>query len=99
MELAVIGGSAFTLGFALSGIKRIIEADVNPAVAFKQTMQEGNVGIIITDEATMSKLDEHVRDDIEHSVKPVVVVLSAEATQEGLRKMIKKSIGVDLLKE
>ena len=99
MELAVIGGSEFTLGFALAGIKKIMEADADPAAAFKQAMQDGSVGIIITDEATVAKLEEHVREDVERSVKPVIVVLSAEATQESLRKMIKKSIGVDLLKD
>lgn len=99
MELAIIGGSEFALGFALAGVKRIIEVDGNPAPAFKQAMQEEGVGIIITDGATLAKLDEHVREDVERSVKPVVVALSMETTQESLRKMIKKSIGVDLLKE
>ncbi len=99
MELAVIGSNGFTLGFALAGIKRLVDRDADPAPAFRQVMQQAEVGIIITDEATMAKLDERTRDDVERSVRPVIVVLSTEATQESLRKMIKKSIGVDLLKD
>ncbi len=99
MELSIVGGSAFTLGFALTGIRRIEETEENPALAFRKVMQDANVGIIITDEPTLNQLDEHTREDVERSVKPVVVVLSADMAQDSLRKLIKKSIGVDLLKE
>jgi vacuolar-type H+-ATPase subunit F/Vma7 len=99
MELAVIGGSGFTLGFALSGIRRIVDVEGDPAPAFRKLMQEPEIGILLTDEETLARLDENAREDVERSVRPVVVVLSAEATQESLRRMILKSIGVDLLKE
>jgi len=44
------------------------------------------------------QLDEHDRMDIEESVMPVFLPLSINASQEGLRKMIIKSVGVDLWK-
>ncbi len=99
MELAVIGGSEFTLGFALTGIRHIVVVDTDVAAAFKRVMHENNIGIVITDEATMGKLDDDNREQVEQSMRPVVVVLSTEGTQESLRRLIRKSIGVDLLKE
>lgn len=97
MELAVIGESAFTLGFSLSGIRHIRSVEGDAAATFKEFMAHADIGIILTDQTTMDALPEHFRSSVQASLKPVIVVISAEAgAQEALRKMIKKSIGVDL---
>ena len=94
MELAVIGESEFTLGFRLAGIRKVIEVkDAEKDV--KKMMEEANVGIVIMDEKTLDELDENIKEDVTNSIKPVFVVISEQ--QEELRKMIIKSIGVDLL--
>lgn len=97
LEIVVIGTPKFVLGFRLAGVRKIIEAEDNPLNKIKEIMADPNVGIIIADSETISKLDEYDRLDIESSVKPVVIVLSEEATSDSLRKMIRKSIGVDLM--
>jgi len=96
LELCVVGSSKFVLGFQLAGIRNTIEADETSLKLFRECMQNQSVGIIITDEETMEKFDEHDRLQIESSVRPVVIILSETASSDSLRKMIKKSIGVDL---
>jgi V/A-type H+/Na+-transporting ATPase subunit F len=99
MEIAVLGKSEFTLGFMLAGIQRIHTVERNPEKAIDQLMQEKDVGIIIIDSAVLDNLDEKTQESVERSVKPVFVPVSTEASQENLRKMIIKSIGVDLMAE
>jgi len=96
LELAVLGSSQFILGFQLAGIRNTIEAGNNTLSQIKEIMNDPKTGIIITEESIMNRLDEHDRSDIEASIKPVIIVLSQQAESESLRKMIKKSIGVDV---
>jgi V/A-type H+/Na+-transporting ATPase subunit F len=99
MEIAVIGSNAFTLGFQLAGIRRIEEIEEgksNTAEKMKGLLKEEDIAVILTNQETIDLLDESTSEDALTSVKPVVVVLSTEGSQEGLRKMIIKSIGVDL---
>ncbi|MBW2999874.1 V-type ATP synthase subunit F [Candidatus Woesearchaeota archaeon] len=96
LELAVVGGSEFTLGFKLAGIRKIFDVEGKASEQIRKVMQDPNVGIMVIDDKTVEALDEPLKEDITNSVKPVSVVLSTKATQEELRKMIIKSIGVDL---
>lgn len=102
MQIAVIGGPEFTLGFRIAGIRDVhdVEKQQDAAAKMRELMQAGKTGIIIADEKAMGLLDEKTREAAEAAVKPVTVVVSAEASaQETLRKMIIKSIGVDLWKD
>ncbi|MCX8146923.1 MAG: V-type ATP synthase subunit F [Candidatus Woesearchaeota archaeon] len=100
MQIAVIGLPEFTLGFRLVGIRNIIDIDMerdNPSEKMKELIARNDIGIIISDEKVINVIDERTREIVERSVRPVNVVVSTEATaQETLRKMIIKSIGVDL---
>ncbi len=97
-DIAVIGEAEFTLGFALTGIRRVINpTDANTEI--RPLLEDKTVGIVIIDETTMGKLDDHVKEDVVTSIEPVFVTVSATAQQEELRKMILQSIGVDLMKE
>lgn len=101
MELSVVGGPEFTLGFRISGIRNIhdVEDGAKAASAIKSLMQDERIGIIITDDRTLNSIDERTREDAERCVKPVTVVVSTDpSAQDALRKMILKSIGVDLWK-
>jgi|SRR3989338_1479167 len=93
MNIAALGSSVFTLGFRLAGVRQVSEnaADMNTL------LREDNLGIIITDTATFDALDDNTKEDALRSIKPVVVVVS-DQPQEELRKMIIRSIGVDLMK-
>ena len=106
MDVAVFGGSEFTLGFMLAGIKQIITIDEKEesraAAAEKkldELLAEKELGIVIIDDRLLNQMDERTREKVERSVRPVFVPLSTEASQDTLRKMIIKSIGVDLMRE
>ena len=95
MELAVIGKSEFTLGFRLAGIKKVVEFKKEEDII--GMLNDHTLGIVITDQEIFDGLNEHLKEDVMHSITPVFVVASAKP-QEGLRNMIIRSIGVDLLK-
>jgi len=97
-EIAVVGKSEFTMGYRLAGIKNVVTTR-NPQIALKEFIEKKNVGIVILDSQSIDALDEDDKEEVVNSINPVFVVVSEEAHQEALRKMIKQSIGVDLLKE
>jgi len=108
MDISVVGGSGFTLGFMLAGIKKVVtvEADEHdPGFASQaekivdDALLEKDTGIVIIDETLLRTLNERMREKVERSVRPVFVPVSTEASQETLRRMIIKSIGVDLMRE
>ena len=94
-KIISLGGPEFTLGFRLAGIKTVETS--SPKEDFEKLFEDGEVGIIITDEKIMQELPEQFREDVEAKVRPVTVALSiTAAAQDTLRKKIIKSIGVDL---
>lgn len=98
VKVAVVGGSEFVVGFQLAGIKDIIEVGSNPFNELKNLKGRKDLGIIVIDEKMMEKLDSYQRLDIESSVDPVFIPLSTKVEQDSLKRLIKKSIGVDLWK-
>mgnify|MGYP001345583835 CR=1 FL=1 len=96
MELSVLGASGFTLGFRLSGIKKVIDYKNEEDV--KKLSKDKNVGIVIVDQSTFDGLNEHTKEEMVSSINPIFVVVSSKP-QEELRKMIIRSIGVDLLRD
>ena len=60
-------------------------------------MNDSSIGVIVTNEESLNKLEPNFGRMVENLITPVVVVLSTKsATQENLRDMIKKAIGIDL---
>src|SRR3989338_2110376 len=102
-QFAVIGKPEFTLGFQLTGIRDVVtvtsseKEDIAKEVRLFLVRQD--IAIVIIDEDTMQALDERTRDDTVSSLAPVFVIVSAASQQDALRKMIRQSIGVDLMKE
>lgn len=96
-SIIAIGGPEFVMGFSLTGIKTIKTTEPTPI--FQKLLGEKELGIIITDDKTINSTEEKTRKKIEDSVKPVTVVLSLDSSsQDRLKEMIKKSLGVDLWK-
>lgn len=95
MEIAVIGREDFCLGFSLAGIRNMFETD-EPASAVKSVIANEAIGVVIFDESLADKIDEFEKAKIEGSVRPVFVMLSLKEESDMLRKLIKKSIGVEL---
>ncbi len=100
-EIACLGSEAFTLGFRLTGIRRCItlKDTADLLVQAAALRDEKTAGIVIVEESALAQLDGPDREDIEDSVDPVFIPLATETAGDNLRKLIIKSIGVDLWKE
>ena len=98
VKLAAVGGSEFIVGFQLAGIKNTIEINNNQYNELKNIKSKKDIGIVIVDEKILDSLEPHQRTDIDSSVEPVFIPVSIKVEQDSLRKLIKKSVGVDLWK-
>ena len=98
LKLAVIGGNEFIVGFQLAGIRDTIEVTSNYFNELKELKNKKDIGIVVVDEKIMEKLEPYQRLEIESDVEPVFIPLSTKSEQDSLKKLIKKSIGVDLWK-
>ena len=100
-EIAVLGNTEFNVGFRLCGIKKVIPASnsENLDEQVKNILKDAELGIVIIDEESISKITAHLREDMRKSLSPVFVIVSATSAQEELRRMIIQSVGVDLLKQ
>ncbi|MBI2541785.1 hypothetical protein HYV80_03700 [Candidatus Woesearchaeota archaeon] len=98
VKLAAVGGSEFIVGFRLAGIKDTVEVTGNYFNELKTLADKKEFGVVIVDEKLMEILDAYQRQAIEASVEPVFIPVSTKNEQDSLKKLIKKSIGVDLWK-
>jgi len=98
VKAAVFGGNEFVVGFQLAGIKDTIEVSNNPVEDIEKLKNRKEFGVIVIDEKIMESLDKHQRLEVEDSVDPVFIPVSTKGEQDSMRRLIKKSIGVDLWK-
>lgn len=97
-EIAVVGRSEFVVGFQLAGIRNIAEIEGSPIAAIDNLRKSNDIGIVIVDEKAFEGVDMQKRLEIEDSVEPVFIPVSEKAEHESLKRLIRKSIGVDLWK-
>jgi vacuolar-type H+-ATPase subunit F/Vma7 len=96
-KVIALGASEFTLGFELSGVDASFPlSETHPEHTIQELMDNPEIGLIIIKPNVLKTLDENMREKITQSIQPVFLVLSEQDTNEELRKLIKKSIGVDL---
>jgi len=98
VKVAVAGSNEFVVGFQLAGVKDTFELDKSPFYELKSLKSKKDFGIIIVDEKIMDNLELYQRLDIESSVEPVFIPVSTKVEQDSLRRLIRKSVGVDLWK-
>ena len=98
VKIAAAGPSEFIVGFQLAGIKDTIELSSSTYNELRNMKSRKDIGIVIVDEKILDNLEPHQRVDIDASVDPVFIPVSAKVEQDSLRKLIKKSVGVDLWK-
>ena len=96
VKIAVAGGNEFIVGFQLAGIRDTIEMTGDYFNQLKSMKDKKEIGIVVGDERIMESLEQYQRLEIEASVEPVFIPVSAKTEQDSLKKLIKKSIGVDL---
>ncbi len=99
-KIACFGTEAFVLGFQLAGIRQTVIADETRLLdQLHELKEDPELGIVITEERLLATLEGDDRAVIEDSVEPVFIPLSTENSLGNIRKLIIKSIGVDLMKE
>ena len=102
-EIAVVGSPDFTTGFRLAGVRRFenVTDDEKPSEldsAVEEVLEAEDIGIIVMHQDDLEYLSRDVRETVETSIEPTVVVLGGGA-QSGLREQIKRAIGIDLMSE
>ena len=98
VKIAVAGSNEFVVGFQLAGIRDSIELASNFYNELKNLKNRKDVGVIVVDEKIIESLEPYQRTEIEASVEPVFIPVSTKVEQDSLKRLIKKSIGVDLWK-
>lgn len=93
--MVVVGDESFTLGFELVGIES------KPLKEFENLLQNSqDIGIVVIEKQNYEELSPKIKQKVDTSIKPVVVILSKEDIKGGhLRDAIIKALGVDLLKD
>ncbi len=96
-QVAVLGDNEFMLGFQLAGVGKAFRlSNDDPEATVRELMNNPEIGLIILQEETMNRLGEEFREVVNDSIEPVFLTITEEDTNIELRKLIKKSIGVDL---
>ena len=96
-QIAVIGSDQFTLGFRLTGIRRVFPAttDEELTAAVRRARSDADISILVMETRDLNRLDPRIRFDLVSSVKPTLVAVGAEEDNT-LRNKIKQAVGVDL---
>ena len=97
VKTAVLGSTEFIVGFELAGIKDTIEVSDNPINDINKFKEKKEHGVVVIEEKIMENLDKHERIDVEDSIDPVFIPVSTNVEQDSLKRLIKKSIGIDLM--
>ena len=98
-QIACFGSEKFTLGFQLAGIRMIMEPGKDVLDQLYGLQKNKDIGIVIIEESILDGLDGHDRAEIEEKVSPVFIPVSATADAGAIRRLILKSIGIDVWKE
>ena len=98
VKIAAAGSNEFVVGFQLAGIRDTFELDKSPFNELKNLKSKKDFGIIVVEEKIMENFEQHQKAEIEASVDPVFIPVSTKVEQDSLRRLIKKSVGVDLWK-
>ncbi len=96
-QVAVLGSQEFVLGFQLAGVGKTFElSKEHPDSTVRELMSNEEIGLIVLQEESLDKLSEDMRETVSNSIEPVFLTITEDDTNEEMRKLIKKSIGVDL---
>lgn len=100
MEIAVVGTQAFTLGFQLAGITKIMnpQNEEEMQADLQQLLNDKEVGIVVIDSSDLQGLPERLRNQLSDSISPTFLGIGTEQDNT-LREQIKSAIGVDLWKK
>ena len=96
-QVAVVGNQEFVLGFQLAGVEKAFPLPKDTAEnTLKELMTHEDIGLIIIEEKSLDSLSEEMREIVSDSIEPVFLTITEKDENEEMRRLIKKSIGVDL---
>jgi vacuolar-type H+-ATPase subunit F/Vma7 len=98
MEIVAVGEPEFSLGFEVAGVRCVVAEGQAAEPVIDTLMAEQSVGILVVSQRTFDRLSADLRERMLRAPRPVTVVLSEQDSNEELRSMIIRSIGVDLWK-
>jgi len=97
MDIAVLGGEEFVLGFRLAGIKRVYaigKKDYEQQLL--ELLKDSTIGVLAVDSKDLNDVGPMTRKKALESIAPVVVPVGGG--EGDLREKVKRAIGVDLYK-
>lgn len=97
--VVVLGTTDFVMGFALAGVRTSLVTRKNELL--NAINSNVDAGIVIVDEDIAEDLPQKKRDELETSISPIIIFLGRDESKitGRLKKNIKSTLGVDLLKE
>ncbi|MBI2597621.1 MAG: hypothetical protein HYW50_00310 [Candidatus Diapherotrites archaeon] len=100
-NIVVIADSDTCTGFRLAGIKEAFAVHGREAEKkLEEIIEQQKTGIVIVNEKMFSQIDWRLRKKIEHTAKPVIIVVpdkSGPSTEtESLKSLITKALGLKL---
>ena len=97
MEVAVVGGSEFVIGFRLAGINKTIRADTREELIEKvrSCLDRQDIGILVLHADGMKQLPIVLQEKLAETIRPVTITIG-EAEVESIREKIKSAIGIDV---
>jgi len=97
MDIAVVGGPDFIVGFRLAGIRRVYETTSEDFEKKVQEMLDSrDVGIMVVNMKDVYGLSAAIRKRMIDSTTPVVIPVGTEPGD--MRDKVRRAIGVDLYK-
>lgn len=103
-KIAIIGGKEVTLGFRLSGITEIFNADdsLEMEKSIRDILQRDDVGLVmLSSQLARGIKDRKILNTIDSSMLPVFIEIPGykeEKVPDTLRKLIIRAIGIDISK-
>lgn len=97
MDIAVLGGEEFVVGFRLGGVKRTYSTKPeNYEQMIMELIADPTIGVLAIDSDDIDILSPAARKKVLESIAPVVVMIGKK--EGDLREKVKRAIGVDLYK-
>ena len=100
MELAVVGGNEFVIGFRLAGVKKTLRADTQEELIerVQEVTRDPNIGILVLHADGMRELPVVLQNKLVESIRPVTITIG-DVEVESIREKIKSAIGIDVYGE
>jgi len=100
-KIIVIGDAPLVMGFRLAGIDSTVQADDNGVQGeIEKALADKEIGIIVTNEKMLSKIDWRLKKKLDSIAYPVVIPMpdfsGKSAEGDEIRNLIKRALGFDL---